>query len=109
MSPTQRSLAMLRATCQQVQVVERWCSYSRRRIDLYGVVDILCLRDGETVAVQTTSGGCVSARLKKISDCPALPDMRKAGWRIEVHGWRKVRVKGTKKQTRWECRIVDVS
>lgn len=109
MTPTQRSLAELRKSCQLVQVVERWNPHARIRQDLFGFVDILAVRGTETVAVQTTSGSGVSERIRKIAESPALPFLREAGWRIEVHGWRKVRVKGTKKQTRWECRIVDVS
>ncbi len=102
MTPTQRSLAKLREEGYMVAVVERWNPYARIRQDLFGVVDLLAIRDGETLAVQTTSGSCVSARVKKIADSDATPKIRAAGWRFEVHGWRKL--KG-----RWACRVVDVS
>jgi len=101
-SPTQRSLAHLRKTCQAVQVVERWCAFSRRRVDLFGVVDILALRGEETIAVQTTSWANTSARVRKIAESEHIGTMRNAGWRIVVHGWRK-------NGHRWEMKEIDVS
>ena len=41
-SPTARTLDLLRREqWPLVQVVERWCAFSRRRIDLFGVFDLL--------------------------------------------------------------------
>jgi hypothetical protein len=103
-SPTQRSLALLRSEGWTAQVVEqtiRGPGITFKR-DLWGIGDILCLRDGETLLVQTTSGSHFTDRLAKIGDCEHLPEIRKAGWRIELHGWRKL--KG-----RWACRREDCS
>jgi hypothetical protein len=101
-SPTQRSLAHLRrAGYPLVQVVERWNPHARIRQDLYGCIDVLAVGD-EIVAVQATSGSNVAARVRKLTDSPALPVLRKAGIRVLVHGWRKVR-------GRWQLREVDVS
>ncbi len=102
-SPTQRTLAHLRAAGYPlVQVVERWNPHARVRQDLFGIVDVLAVSDSEIVAVQTTSGSNVSARLAKLTESAALPILRRAGIRVLVHGWRKV--KG-----RWTLREVDVS
>ena len=109
MTPTQRSLKLLRDDGWTAEVVERWNPHARIRHDLFGVVDILAIRDGETLAVQTTSGSCVSARIKKIADSPHIGAIRKAGWSFHVHGWRKVKVNRGGKATRWQPRIVDVS
>lgn len=103
MTPTQRSLKYLRDAGYRVAVVERWNAHARIRQDLFGVVDLLAIREGETLAVQTTSGSNVAARVKKISEAEALPDMRAAGWSIKVHGWRKAA------NGRWQVREVDVS
>lgn len=103
MTPTQRSLAEMRKRGYRCAVVERWNSFTRTRHDLFGVIDVLCIRAGETVAVQTTSGSNVAARVKKIADNEATPDMLDAGWRIMVHGWRK----GS--NGRWALREVDCS
>lgn len=103
MSPTQRSLAVLRERYPLVQVVERYIPQARKRIDLYGIADILCVSESEIVAVQTTSASNVAARVSKITESPALPILRKAGIRVLVHGWRK-NAKG-----RWTLREVDLS
>lgn len=109
MSPTQRTLAELRKTCQLVQVVEKWNPHARIRQDLFGIVDVLAIRAGETIAVQATSGSNVAARVSKIAESAALPLLRKAGWRVIVHGWRKVAVKRGGKAMRWDLREVDIS
>lgn len=103
MSPTQRSLKLLREQGYQVDVTEHWNAFARIRQDLFGFIDLLALRDGETLAVQTTSYSNVSARVKKITDHENLSFVRKAGWGISVHGWHK------SKSGKWEVRIVDLS
>lgn len=108
-SPTQSSLAALRAEGYTCWVVEYFNSFTRRRVDLFGCIDILAIRDGETLAVQTTSDSCVSARKKKMTDNEYMPAMRAAGWTIHIHGWRKKpKVKGSKAMI-WKQRIVDMS
>jgi hypothetical protein len=101
-SPTQRSLALLRAEGYTVEVVEKWNAHARIRQDLFGFIDILGVRDGETLAVQTTAGSCLASRRKKIAEHENLGAVRKAGWRIELHGWRKLKAG-------WQCKREDVS
>lgn len=103
MSPTQRSLRLLRDSGYTVAVVERWNPHARIRQDLFGFIDLLALRDGETLAVQATSGSNGAARVAKIAEAEHVAAVRKAGWRIEVHAWRKLA------SGRWDCRIVDCS
>lgn len=103
MTPTQRSLAEMRKRGYRCAVVERWNPHAKIRQDLFGTVDVLCIGKGETVAVQTTSGSNVASRVTKIAESEATPDMRAAGWRILVHGWRK----GS--NGRWILREVDCS
>lgn len=104
MSPTQRSLALLRARGYTAAVVERRLPRGFITQDLFGFVDILAIRRGETLAVQTTSGDNVASRVRKIADAEHVGAVREAGWLIHVHGWRK-----SAKSGRWECREVDVS
>ena len=103
-TPSSRTLDKLRADGWRVAVVERWNSHARVRHDLFGFVDVLAIRGDETLAVQATSASNVAARVRKITaDCgDALADVRKAGWRVLVHGWAK-------RKGRWQCREVDVS
>ena len=101
-TPTQRTLKHLRAAGYGlVQVVERWNPHARVRQDLYGCIDVLAV-GSDIVGVQATSGSNVAARVRKLTDSPALPVLRKAGVRVLVHGWRKVR-------GRWRLREVDLS
>jgi hypothetical protein len=102
-SPTARSLAYLRKTCQLVQVVEKWNPHARIRQDLFGIIDILAIRDGETVAVQSTSWSNTKSRINKINESDALEYLRAAGWIILVHGWRKNKI------GRYELKEIDIS
>ena len=106
MSPTARTLAEMRKRGYElVQVVEHWNSFARRRVDLYGIIDVVCCGGpgNEIVGVQATSGDNVAHRVAKITDSDALPVLRKVGIRVLVHGWRK-NAKG-----RFELREVDLS
>ena len=89
-SPTQLSLEKLRADGYLAEVVERWIPGADIRKDLWGWVDIVALKDGETLAVQTTSYASISARCNKIAESDTVSEVRKANWSIQVHGWRKV-------------------
>jgi hypothetical protein len=93
MSPTQRSLKYLREQGYLAEVVERWNAFARIRQDLFGCIDILALREGETLAVQTTSWAHVPDRARKVRANPGLPAMQAAGWRIEVHGWKGLQLR----------------
>ena len=106
MTPTARTLAALRADGWTAEVVERWNPHARVRHDLFNIADILAVRGRETLAVQVTAGSGVSARVHKLEASSALPLLAAAGWRVEVHGWRKVKVKRGGKATRWACRVV---
>ena len=107
-SPTQNSLSALRAQGYTCWIVEYWNSFTRKRVDMFGMFDIIAIRENETLAVQTTTSG-VAARVKKITDSEYLDAVRKAGWRIEVHGWaKKPKTKGSKVEV-WKQRVVDLS
>lgn len=108
-SPTQNSLKALRAAGYTCWVVEYWNHYTQRRVDLFNAWDIIAIRHGETLFVQTTSGNNVSARVKKIADNEYTSAIRDAGIRMEVHGWRKGPEKRGSKRMIWKQRIVDVS
>jgi carbonic anhydrase len=68
-------------------VVEHWNPFAHIRQDLFGFGDILAVKDGETLVVQTTSAGNASARVKKILALPSYRIVKAAGWRVVVHGW----------------------
>ena len=102
-SPTQRSKAHLEKQGYRVAITEHWCPFSRRRKDMFNVVDLLAIREGETLAIQTTSASNMSGRVKKIAESDAIAAIRAAGWGFHVHGWKR----GT--NGRYTLREVDVS
>ena len=119
-SPTQRSLKVMRERGYLTEVVERWIPGANIRKDLFGFIDILAIAPLSTVegdlvvAVQSTSGSNVAARIKKITEHENLAAVRKAGIRILVHGWtkRRKRLKSgklAKRAMEWQLREVDVS
>lgn len=94
MTPTARTLKEMRSRGYVCAVTERWNPFAKIRQDLFGFVDVLCVGNGETVAVQATGGdgGNVAARVAKIASdelAESVAACRKAGWRILVMGWRK--------------------
>lgn len=101
MSPTERSLKYLRSLGYTATVVERWNVFAKIRQDLFGIIDVLAIRRGETLGVQCTSNDNVSSRVNKIAEHESTPKLREAGWKLEVHGWTKGQ--------RGAPRIVDVS
>lgn len=102
-SPTQRSLEYLREQGYYPEVVEKYNSFTKRKNDLWGFIDILAIKRDEVLAVQTTSGDHVAERIKKIMDSDLLPKVREAGIRIVVHGWRKAA------NGRYVLRVEDIS
>ena len=103
-SPTALSLALLRKTCQAVEVVEHWNPHARIRKDLFGFIDILALDGAQTIAIQSTSWANTSARARKIAESPLVGFVRDAGWQIIIHGWRK-----NAKSNSYEVKTLDVS
>lgn len=101
-SPAQRSLKYLRDQDYTVAIVEYWNHFTQRRHDLFQFADLLAIRENEVLLVQVTSGSNVSARVKKITENQHIGAVRKAGIRVEVHGWRKL-VSG------WAPKIVDLT
>jgi hypothetical protein len=84
------------------EVVERYNSFTKRRNDFAGFLDILCLGDGEVVGVQTTSYSNMSARVKKIREHENFPVVLKSNIRVLVHGWLK-------KNNRWQVKELEVT
>lgn len=102
-SPTQRTLALLRSEGMTAQVVEKFIVWTKQRVDLFGFADIVALDPKlyGVLAVQTTSGSNISARIKKILANDAAKLWVMCGNRIEVHGWKKRGPRGKRKV--WEC------
>lgn len=108
MSPTQRSLKLLRDQGWHAEVVEQFNSFTKQRKDLFGFADIIAIREGERVLVQTTSGTNLAARRTKILSLDTHRLCLSAGFRIVLHGWRKVKVKRGGKAMVWSPRVEEI-
>jgi hypothetical protein len=120
-SPTQRSLALLRAQGYTVAKVEYWNPFPKRadtdgsggptgkRMDLFGFIDLVCLVPGESgvLAIQTTSATHLAAHRTKALALPACELWLRCGNRIVLHGWAKRGAAG--KHKLWQCRVVEVT
>ena len=108
MSPTQRTLAKLRADgFPLVHVSEKWNPHVKIRQDAFGFVDVMAFRGNEVLAVQSTTGDNAMARFHKMKLLPTLWAWLESPTRkVEIHGWRRLvkRVNGKS----WQCRIIDV-
>lgn len=100
-SLTARSTVHLRDLGYLVATVEHYNSFTKRKHDLWGCIDLLCIGNGETVAVQVTSKSNLSARRHKIEEAEAYPEMLRSGWRIVLHGWFK-------EKNRWQLKEVEL-
>ena len=90
-SPLQRSMKWLRSLGFLVEKVEHWNAFAKVRHDLFGIADLLCLSRDTTLAVQVTTLSHVGEHYKKLKEHPNLVILYRAGWEVEIHGWRKLK------------------
>lgn len=102
-SPTQRTLKALRDRGYTVQVVERWNQYAKVRVDLFGGIDLIAIKEDRILGVQATSNDNAAARVAKLIAEPRMAEWLRAGGLLEVWGWRKI-MAGTKRLT-WQPSI----
>lgn len=105
-SYTERTLAELRRGDEFVLVekVEYWTPFPKphgRRVDLFGIIDIVALAPGRTLGVQSTSIGALSAHKKKLREHPCTREVLRAGWELEIWAWEK-------KANRWTHRVIKI-
>lgn len=103
-SPTQRTLALLKKEGWIAGIVERWIARAFKRIDLFGIIDILAMKEDKLVGIQTTSGSNVSAHITKALAESRLEQWLKTNNGFEIWGWRKVGKKGKRKL--WQVRRI---
>src|SRR5262245_35086 len=89
MSPTARTLAHLRRLGFTAAVVERWLPRVERKVDLFGIADVLAVhpRERSVLLVRCTSDGHVADRVKQVQVRSELAVLLAAGVAIEVWGW----------------------
>jgi len=88
---TTHTLKMYRKYGYTVWKTEYWCSFSRKRKDLLGFIDVLAFDENEIIGIQDTSVGNMKARIKKILASPLAWDwLQDESRTIIVLGWEKV-------------------
>lgn len=97
-SNTTRSIALLRDRGYQAERTEHYNPFCKRYFDLFGFIDILAVKEGCTLAIQTTSRGGMSQRRRKILEHENLAAVLAAGWGVELHGWDK-------RNRRWRVKV----
>ena len=110
MSPTARSLNYLKSLNMLPAVVESYNSFTQRRKDAFGFLDIIAISDSGTMGVQTTTLSNMSARLNKIKgECREAAAMwlRAGNW-LTIHGWYKEPLKEGSKAVRWKVKVVEL-
>ncbi len=101
-SPTARSLKLLRAlgyTCDVVERANKWVKH-----DYIGIGDIIAFNELETLMVQATTMDHLANREKKArenQDLVRWVNPISPGRRFELHGWALRGKAGTRK--RWTC------
>jgi hypothetical protein len=102
-TPTARSLKLLRDTGHIAGVVERFIAQANKRSDLFGFADLLAVHRVErgVLLVQATTRTNVSARLTKAKSKPELAVWLRNGGRFEVWGWYQDR-------GRWQVKRAEV-
>ena len=99
MSPTARTLKQLRSDGWLCQVVEHWNSFAKIRQDLFGFIDILAVREGQTLGIQVTTESNASARRRKMLDTEShLRAFLRGGNSVQLWTWEK-------RKSRWRYRV----
>lgn len=81
-----------------VQVVERFCHFSRRRIDLFGCLDLILVKEGVgIIGVQACADSSHAARVAKVKAEPRMVEWLAAGGRVEVWSWGLRGARGKRK------------
>ena len=95
---TQLSMREMRKRGYLVGKTEYWNSFTHHRVDLWGILDFLCLRSGEIVGLQTTSYTNIAGHRQKILQSITVIPILQSGMRLLLQGWKKG------KTGRWELK-----
>ena len=109
MTPTARTLRLLRSLGYIGAVVEQWVPYTRTRRDAFGFCDVIAVHPQwpGTLFVQATSASNHSARRKKLAALSAVEVVKMAGNRVQIISWGKRKPRGQRRPI-WTARIEEV-
>jgi len=96
-SHTQRTIKLLENQGFKTWNVELWNSFSRRKTDLFGIIDRIAIRPGQIVGVQIC-GSDFQPHVRKITESEYTVPWLESGALLWLIGWRKVLKKRGGKQ-----------
>ena len=111
MTPTQRTIRALRDQGRVCAIVERWNAHVGPhgvRQDLFGIIDIIALDPVRGVVGIQSCGSDFAAHERKFFEERAqecFDWLSTPGARLELWGWRKVKLVRGGKAMRWQPRI----
>jgi hypothetical protein len=113
LSPTQRTLKELRGLGRICAIAEKWQIVPTHpaggvRKDLFGFIDVISLDPGRGIVGIQSCGQNFAEHIRKIldSECTeAVIEWLKCDGKVEIWGWRKVKVKRGGKALVWRPRI----
>ena len=99
---TQQTYRELERRNYVFQSVEKYNSFSGKRNDFFGVIDVIAVCHGETLGVQSTSWGDISSHVKE-----AYAESRLYSWLdgnnlFEIWGWRMA-------DDGWELKVIEIT
>lgn len=104
-SPTQRALAECRKRGWTAQVVEKWVEPAKRRVDLFGAIDIVAITPHGLLGIQACAGASHAARMAKAKALPVIGAWKRwagfAVWSYSKRGPRGKRKLWTLREEYW--------
>jgi predicted TIM-barrel fold metal-dependent hydrolase len=113
MTPTQRTLKACREQGRITGVVERFNAFVGEfgiRQDLFGFIDIICIDPVDGIIAVQSCGQDFSGHIHKLTEerNEAVFEWLKHA-KVELWGWRKIKLNRGGKAERWSPRIADFS
>jgi hypothetical protein len=82
-------MALFESRGYKCEVVESYNSFTKRKKDMFGILDMVAIGNEETLGIQMTSKNNMSSRIKKIQESDYFVELLRSKWRIIVIGWFK--------------------
>lgn len=113
MSPTQRTLRYLRQQGRICGIVEKFNPHVGPhgiRQDLFGFIDIIALDPERGIIGIQSCGQDFAQHRRKITEerTDIVAEWLKSGGKVELWGWRKLKLKRGGKAMRWQPRIEEI-
>lgn len=84
-----KTIDWLRSQDFEVERVEQYNSFTRKRSDLFGIIDYLAISETDTIGVQSTGYNGKSTHLNTIMTAGITPIWLQAGRRLWLVCWKR--------------------